>query len=581
MINKRLVRLLGDSVHHIKLNVVWNFIALIANVVAIFTIGGLLEDAYYKRATTNGIIKMVLIVGIVILIRVCCNLLAAKSSYLASSNVKQVLREKVYKKLLRLGISYQEQVSTSEVVQVSVEGIEQLEIYFGKYLPQLFYSLLAPFTLFIILSFVSFKSAIVLLICVPLIPVSIVAVQKFAKKLLNKYWGIYTELGDSFLENLQGLTTLKIYQADKQKAKEMDVEAERFRKITMRVLIMQLNSVSIMDLIAFGGAAHGVIVSVSQFQKGNIGIAGTFAIIMLASEFFIPLRLLGSFFHIAMNGMAASEKLFRILDMEEPNKNSEKIKDDNIEIKFEKVTFAYNKERDILKNVNVKIQPNSFVSFVGESGCGKSTLVSLLMGINRGYQGDILIGNKKLSDISEESIMNHITLVRHNSHLFKGTVEENLRIGKPTATKKELDEVLKKVNLYDFLYQEDGLATKLLEKASNLSGGQCQRLALARALLHDTPIYIFDEATSNIDVESENQIMSIIHELAKTKTVILISHRLANVVPSNQIFLLEGGKIAETGTHEELLKKQGTYANLFLNQKRLEGYAGALQTPSI
>lgn len=574
MINKRLVRLLGNSVHHIKLNVLWNFIALIANVVAIFTIGSLLEDAYFKRATTNDIIKMVVVVGIVIIIRMCCHLLAAKSSYLASSNVKQVLREKVYKKLLKLGISYQEHVSTSEVVQVSVEGIEQLEIYFGRYLPQLFYSLLAPFTLFIILSFVNFKSAIVLLICVPLIPISIIAVQKFAKKLLNKYWGIYTDLGDSFLENLQGLTTLKIYQADEVKSKEMDVEAERFRKITMRVLIMQLNSISLMDLISFGGAALGVIVAVTQFQKGNIGITETFAIIMLASEFFIPLRLLGSFFHIAMNGMAASEKLFRILDMEEPDKNGESLKKEDTEITFEKLSFAYDKERSILNNVNAKIKPNSFVSFVGESGCGKSTLVSLIMGINRGYEGDILIGNKKLSEISEESIMNHITLVRHNSHLFKGTVEDNLRMAKPNATKKEMDEVLKKVNLYDFLYQENGLETKLLEKASNLSGGQCQRLALARALLHDTPIYIFDEATSNIDVESENQIMSIIHELAKTKTVILISHRLANVVPSDQIFLLDGGKIAETGTHEELLNKRGVYANLYQSQMKLEGYAG-------
>lgn len=582
MINKRLVRLLGDSVHHIKLTVVWNFIALIANVVAIFTVGGLLEDAYNKNATTNDIIKMVIVVGIAIVIRMFCHSFAAKSSYLASSKVKPVLREKVYKKLLKLGISYQENVSTSEVVQVSVEGIEQLEIYFGRYLPQLFYSLLAPFTLFIILSFVSFKSALVLLICVPLIPVSIVAVQKFAKKLLNKYWGIYTELGDSFLENLQGLTTLKIYQADEAKSKEMDIEAERFRKITMRVLIMQLNSVSLMDLIAFGGSALGVIVSVTQFQKGNIGITGTFAIIMLASEFFIPLRLLGSFFHIAMNGMAASEKLFRILDMEEPNKEGDCLSEDDTEIILNKLSFAYEKERNILNDVNATILPNSFVSFVGESGCGKSTLVSLIMGMNHSYEGDIIIGNKKLSDVSEESIMNHITLVRHNSHLFKGTVEENLRMGKPNATKDEMDEVLKKVNLYEFLYKEDGLSTKLLEKASNLSGGQCQRLALARALLHDTPIYIFDEATSNIDVESENQIMSIIHELAKTKTVILISHRLANVVPSDIIFLLEDGKIKESGTHEELLNNKGAYANLYESQMKLEGYSGygVLETPN-
>ena len=293
MINKRLIGLVNDSKKYIKYIVIFNWISLIANIISIFFIANLLEKVFNKNFSTNNIMITAVVVLIAIIIRIICNIFASKMSYYSSVNVKRVLREKIYNKLTKLGPSYTEKVSTSEVVQVSVEGIEQLDIYFSKYLPQLFYSLLAPLTLFIILSFVNFKSALVLLICVPLIPVSIIAVQKFAKKLLNKYWGIYTNLGDSFLENLQGLTTLKIYKADEKKSEKMDEEAETFRKVTMRVLTMQLNSISIMDLVAFGGAALGIIISISEFKRGNINFAGTFAIIMLSSEFFIPLRLLG------------------------------------------------------------------------------------------------------------------------------------------------------------------------------------------------------------------------------------------------------------------------------------------------
>lgn len=575
MINKRLVRLLGDSMKHVRNTVLWNFAALLANVITIFSFAVLLDKLRLQTARGQDLWLLAGIVLAMVLVRVGCNRAAANTSFLASTNVKQVLRENEYKKLLRLGSSYHEKVSTSEVVQVSVEGIDQLEIYFGRYLPQFFYSLLAPITLFVILSFVNLKSAVVLLVCVPLIPSSIVAVQKFAKKLLNKYWGVYTGLGDSFLESLQGLTTLKIYQADEKRAEEMDRESEHFRKITMRVLIMQLNSISVMDLIAFGGAAAGIIVAVREYLAGNLGFVGTFAIVMLAAEFFIPLRLLGSFFHIAMNGMAASKKLFKILDMEEEKERKEELNvmKNEAEIQFDKVSFSYDDSRSILSGVNVQIGKKRFVSFVGESGCGKSTLVSLIMGRNRAYGGTILIGGKNLSEVSEESIMKNITLVRHNSYLFKGTVYENLKMGKKDATREEMDEVLKKVNLYDFLYQEDGLNTMLTERASNLSGGQCQRLALARALLHDTPIYIFDEATSNIDVESENQIMKIIHTLAKEKTVILISHRLANVVPSDEIFFMNQGRITEHGTHKSLMEHNGAYAKMYKKQFELENYS--------
>lgn len=573
MINKRLIGLVNDSKKYIKYTVIFNWISLIANIISIFFIANLLEKVFNKNFSTNNIIITAVVVLIAIIIRIICNIFASKMAYYSSVNVKRVLREKIYNKLTKLGSSYTEKVSTSEVVQVSVEGIEQLDIYFSKYLPQLFYSLLAPLTLFIILSFINFKSALVLLICVPLIPVSIIAVQKFAKKLLNKYWGIYTNLGDSFLENLQGLTTLKIYKADEKKSKKMDEEAENFRKVTMRVLTMQLNSISIMDLVAFGGAALGIIISISEFKRGNINFAGTFAIIMLSSEFFIPSRLLGSFFHIAMNGMAASDKIFKILDLEEDNCKNEEIKEENINIAFKDVKFSYEKEREILKGVSMNINSGNFISIVGESGCGKSTIASIITKNNKNYEGSIKINNKELSNISEESIMKNITLVNHNSYLFKGTVEENLKMAKNNATEEEMNEVLKKVNLYNFLQNEEGLKTKLLEKASNFSGGQCQRLALARALLHNTPVYIFDEATSNIDMESENDIMKVIHNLAKEKTVILISHRLANVVPSDNIYVLKEGKIVESGNHNELIKNNKFYAKLYNSQMKLENYS--------
>lgn len=572
MIKTRLVGLLSHAKKYIAYNVLCQWVSLLAQIVAVFSIAGLLETAVHHTLGTEAALRTAVVLLAVILIRFICERMAAHASYLASVDVKRILREKIYEKLLKLGASYREQVSTSEVVQVSTEGVEQLETYFGKYLPQLFYSLLAPLTLFAVLSFVNLKASVILLICVPLIPLSIVAVQKFAKRLLNRYWSMYTGLGDSFLENLQGLTTLKIYQADEQKAKEMDVEAQNFRKITMKVLTMQLNSTSVMDIVAYGGVVIGMIVAVSQYLKGNLTISGTFCIILLASEFFLPLRILGSFFHIAMNGMAASDKIFGILDLPQPEKKTEPLPDGPLDIELRGIRFSYEKDREILKDIDLTLPSGSFVSLVGESGCGKSTIAGLLTGKNREYSGEIRIGGRPLSEIREEDLRKNMVLVRHNSYLFKGTVRENLLMAKPEATDKEMEEVLAKVQLLSFLNTQQGLDTPLLEKAGNLSGGQCQRLGLARALLADAPVYIFDEATSNIDVESEELIMKVIHELAQTKTVLLISHRLANVTPSDCIYMLENGEIREKGTHQELLEKGGAYCRLFLNQQALEQY---------
>lgn len=577
MIKTRLVGLLSHAKKYIVYTILWQWAALLSQVLAVFSIADLLERVADQTLTAAVIQKTAVILLLVVAVRFLCERMGARSSYLACVDVKRILREKLYEKMLKLGASYSEQVSSSEVVQVSTEGVEQLETYFGKYLPQLFYSLIAPMTLFMILCRVSLKASVILLVCVPLIPISIVVVQKIAKKLLNKYWSIYTGLGDSFLENLQGLTTLKIYQADQQKADEMDMESQNFRKITMKVLTMQLNSTSVMDIIAYGGAAVGMAAAVTEFFKGSISLSGTLCIVLLASEFFLPLRLLGSFFHIAMNGMAASDKIFKILDLPEPTTGEKKLPDSPLDISLKDVHFSYEQEREILKGVNLDLPAGSFVSLVGESGCGKSTIAGLLSAKNRGYTGEITIGSEKasglnLSEVDEADLMKHVVMVRHNSYLFKGTVEENLRMAKPDVSKEEMEAVLQKVNLLGFLQTQDGLQTKLQEKAGNLSGGQCQRLVIARALLKDAEVYIFDEATSNIDVESEELIMDVIHELAKKRTVLLISHRLANVVKSDRIYFLKDGKIKESGKHEELMQKNGAYRYLYESQMALENY---------
>ena len=572
MINKRLIGTVAESKKYIAGNVILQWCSLTANIALMLSISRMLAELFRGSASVQLFTVTGIVVILALAVRFFCSIGAAKMGYFSSKAVKKSLREKIYQKLLRLGSSYNEQVKTSEVVQVAVEGVDQLETYFGAYLPQFFYAMLAPLTLFIVLCFVNVAAAVVLLICVPLIPVAIAAVQTWAKKLLSKYWGQYTELGDTFLENLQGLTTLKIYQADAFKQQEMNEQAEKFRKITMKVLTMQLNSITIMDLIAYGGAALGVIMAVTQYQSGGVSLEGCLLIILLAADFFIPMRQLGSFFHIAMNGMAASDKIFRLLDLEETKPEITESIPSGHTIRCSGLSFSYEPDREILHSVDLTFPQGSFTALVGESGCGKSTLASILMGRNKGYTGSVSVGGVPLSSIQEESLLRNITYISHQSYLFKGTVRENLLMGKPGASDEELWAVLSRVNLAEFLKAEQGLDTRLLEKASNLSGGQCQRLALARALLHDSPVYIFDEATSNIDVESENDIMREIHELAKSKTVILVSHRLANVVGADHIYVLDHGIVAESGSHEELLAHHGLYERLWSAQQTLEQF---------
>ena len=553
MINKKLLFSVKESIPYIRKNVMYQWIGLICNVCSTACLCLIItkQDNYFLY------IGMILVC---LIIRYIVNQKAIEMSYSSSHIVKETLRTQLYKKLSKIGIGYTNKWSTAEIVQLSTEGIEQLETYFASYIPQFFYSLIAPMTLFIVISFMNFKAALVLLVCVPLIPMSIVFVQKFAKRLLNRYWGQYTKLGDSFLENLQGLTTLKIYEAGGYYHKKMNVESENFRKITMRVLTMQLNSITVMDLVAYGGSALGIVFALTSSQD----LFQTLFIILISAEFFIPMRQLGSYFHIAMNGMAASDKLFGILEMETEEKQEVDLKD--CSISASNLCFGY-ADKEVLHAIHFKAD-KGMIGFVGESGSGKSTIASLLMGQYSNYRGELKLSGYEIKDIN---VYPYMTLVSLESYLFSGSLRDNLAMAKDVSD-KEMNIVLEKVGIFDYVNEQGGLDMRILEGGKNLSGGQRQRLVLARALLKDSPIYIMDEATSNIDVESENKIMEVLYELSKEKLVLCISHRLANLIHADVIYCLKDGDIVESGTHEELLQQNGVYRDLFNTQKELERY---------
>lgn len=590
MFHKRLLREFKENKKYVAGMVLTQWICLLCSVALMFAAALFLQKLVLtpdKMTGKESVALLLMAVG-ACLLRAAANTLSSRYSFAASTCVKEKLRLRLYQKLTRLGGSYRDTSATSEVVQVATEGVDQLEIYFGKYIPQFFYSLLAPVTLFFIVGTMSLRAAAALLFCVPLIPLSIVAVQKFAKKLLGKYWGSYTRLGDTFLEGLMGLTTLKIYQADEDYAKRMDEEAEQFRKATMRVLIMQLNSISVMDLVAYGGAAAGILIALAELRAGSVTMAECFFIIMISAEFFLPLRLLGSFFHIAMNGSAAADKIFRLLDASEPGKGrTEGL--DNEDICFNEVIFSYPEQsadkaakkdakEAVLKGVSFELPAQSFTALAGSSGSGKSTIVSLIMqkarfSTEEVHGGSIVIGGVPVEELSREAVCRKITRVGHDSYLFAGTVHSNLKLGNPNASMEAMEEALRRVDLYDTAMQKGGLEMEISEGARNLSGGQKQRLALARALLKDSDIYIFDEATSNVDAESEAKIMKVICSLAREKTVLLISHRLANMDGADRILVLKDGKIEEQGSKEALMRENGYFAKLYRAQAKLEQYA--------
>ncbi|MDY5211576.1 ABC transporter ATP-binding protein/permease [Intestinibacter sp.] len=585
MFKKRLLDLCNSSKKWIAMTVLMNWISIICNILVILFIGNTIDKLINSNLEINYLRDGLYITSLLV-IRFLANYYSTRFSLNSSSEVKKVLREKIYEKLLNIGVNYNKFISTSSVVQIGVDGVEALEIYFGRFLPQLFYSALAPLTLFAVVSFISFKVALVLLICVPLIPLTIMAVMKIAKKLLSKYWGVYTNLGDSFLENLQGLTTLKIFDLDEEKNKEMNEDAENFRKITMRVLLMQLNSITIMDLVAYGGSAVGILIAISQFRSGIITPGGLLIIILLSAEFFLPMRLLGSLFHVAMNGISASDRIFDLLDIEveeKPSLSDEQMKSlENIDIKLENVSYSYDKKRTILENINIDIKEKQTVAFVGESGSGKSTITSLLLKIDEVDGGEITFNGINLNDIPFDVLNKKIGFINHNAYIFNTTIRENIRMGKKDATDEEIYAVLKEANLDNFVKNlPNKLDTKVGEGGNLLSGGQKQRLCLARTIIKNPDIYIFDEATSNIDVESEEKIWESIEKLSKDKTVIIISHRLLNVKNADTIYMLENGVIAESGSHNELMLKGGVYKNLVDHQNDLENIYDELESKNL
>lgn len=566
MMDKRLLALVPEALRHVLATVVWQWVGLLGNAAMVWVIARALA-ALAGGGTVPASVLTILSAGIVA--RTISARLASRENFVASQGVKKTLRRRIYEKLLALGPGYVEAVPTAEVVQLSVEGCEQLETYFGQYLPQLFYAVLAPVTLFFMVAPVCLPAAVVLLLCVPLIPVTIVAVQKVAKRILGDYWDQYAELGDSFLENLQGLTTLKIYQADAARHEAMNAEAERFRVVTMKVLSMQLNSIIVMDIVALGGAVAGMAVALAFAAAGAVDLFGCLFIILISADFFLPMRQLGSYFHVAMNGIAASEKIFRLLGLPDPAPRP-LLPERGDHFLMGRVSFSYKEGCRVLDKVDIDVPAVGLTAIVGESGSGKSTVAALLSGRYDGYEGNVFLGGKQVRDIDRAALARYVTVVGLQVRLFAGTVADNLRMAAPDATDEELWQALELARLADFLREQDGLATRLAENAANLSGGQRQRLSLARAILHNSPVYIFDEATSNVDVESEQDIMDAICGLARYKAVVVISHRLVNAVPARRIYVLDHGVLAGSGTHEELLAGCAEYRALWNAQSELE-----------
>lgn len=570
MIDKELLKLLGKNKKYIFYTVASMIVGLLANLLITASICQTIFLLTQKAESAKYILPIVCaVVGIAV--RYTASRITGNLKDMLGRKAKKDLREKTYEKIVKLGVRSTDGMSIAGLTQVTMEGIEQLDLYYSSYIPQFFYAMSAPIILFCVTVGIDWRVAVVLLCCVPLIPVSIIAVSKYAKKIFAKYWGKYTSMGDSFLDSVQGLRELKIFRADDAQHKKMNENAEDFRKITMKVLVMQLASTTIMDMVAYGGAGIGIAVAVMGVASRGLSPIAALFLILVAVDFFLPLRAFGSAFHVAMNGASAGKKILSLLNQPDPIWGSEEVKDTTL--KLENVTFSYDGERDVLKNVSAEFPRNGMTAIVGESGCGKSTIVNLLFGAAVPKSGKITVGGKKLSTLSREAYYSKLSVVSYNTYIFNTTVRENFKLAKSDVTDEEIFDSLKKVNLDRFIIDNGGLDKEISEDANNISGGQKQRLALAVNLVANKDIYIFDEATSNIDIESEAIIIKNIKALSKTKNVIVISHRLENIVGSDLIYYMESGEIKESGSHEELMQRNGGYAALYIAQKQLEkGY---------
>ena len=574
MIDKKLLALLGHNKKYIFYAVGLMIVGLFANLAITASICYAIQyAAEYTSSGSNaqGFILPAVIVIIAMAIRYVTSRSIGDLKDTLGRNVKKDLRQKIYDKIIKLGVRTTDNMSMAGLTQLSMEGVEQLDLYYSAYIPQFFYAMIAPIILFIVTVRINWAVALVLLACVPLIPMSIIAVSRYAKKIFAKYWGKYTSMGDSFLDSVQGLKELKIFQADAAQNIKMNETSEEFRKITMKVLVMQLASTTIMDMVAYGGAGLGIALTIHAVVNGSLSAYAALFLILVAVDFFLPLRAFGSAFHIAMNGASAGNKILSLLAQPDPVWGSETV--DSTEITVKDVTFSYDGKRDVLKHASMNFGSTGMYAIVGESGSGKSTVVNLLLGAYHPQQGSILIGNKPLETLSRESYYSHISVVSYNTYVFNETIRQNFMLAKADVKEDEIFTALKKVNLYDFIVENEVLDKVITEDAANISGGQKQRLALAINLVANKDIYIFDEATSNIDIESEAIIMNNIKELSKEKSVIVISHRLANVVAADTIYFIEDGEVKEHGTHNELMNMHEGYAKLYTTQKKLEeGY---------
>ncbi len=567
MIDKELFKLIGGNKKYIFIAVLLQAFGLIANV----AITGSVCYAVYLLTQNAEAVKFVYpLIGAVvgIIVRYICSRATGDIKDKLGRSVKKDLRERVYNKIVKLGVKTTDGMSMAGLTQVSVEGVEQLDLYYSSYLPQFFFAMIAPVILFLICVWIDWRTALVLIACVPLIPVSIVAVSKYAKKIFAKYWGKYTSMGDKFLDSVQGLKELKIFQADAAQHVKINESAEEFRVITMKVLVMQLASTTIMDLVAYGGAGVGIALAICGTAFWGLNPIAALFLCLVAVEFFLPLRAFGSAFHVAMNGASAGKKIISLLNAPDPEWGTETV--DGKEIKLENVTFSYDNKRDVLKNVNMTFPEKGMTAIVGESGCGKSTVVNMLVGAFRPQKGDVTVGGKQLEKLSRENWYSHLSAVSYNTYIFNESVRDNFRMAKENVSDEEIFAALEKVNLKEFIEENGGLDKVITEDANNISGGQKQRLALAIALVSDKDIYVFDEATSNIDIDSEAIIMKNIKAISEEKSVIVISHRLANVVPADNIYYMEDGEVKESGSHEKLMAARQGYARLYTAQKTLE-----------
>ena len=563
MFNKKLFNeLKSEKIQILKLLLI-KILQMTTNVAMFFLIGKSIEALISSSFSgSKFILFMLLIIGLnIFLIKI-----EASISYKASYRIKNNLRERLMKKVFSFKMEYGSKVSISEVINLGVEGIEQLNLFYSALLPQLLFSLIGPLILFCILSFLNFKIAIIMLLLIPLIPIAIMMVQKLAKKIVKTYWKSYTNLSEVFIDFLYGLTSLEVFNADEDYNDLLNQKAEDFRVKTMKLLMMQLNNITVLDLISYAGSALGIILSIYYYSKGQLSIFAAFSFILLSQEFFLPLRRLGALFHVAMNGITAANSLFEILEIESIEDFENLIQDERVDVEVKNLNFSYG-EKEILRDLNMKIKSNKITAIVGESGCGKSTLAKLVGGFERNYDGEILYNG--LSEISNDSLNENIMLVDNNPYFFKESLRYNLKIANKNADDEKLIEVLEEVGLYSYFKNTGGLDSILESAGNNLSGGQKQRLAIGRVLLKEPKILILDESISNIDKESEDLILNLIQKLKEKMTIILITHRLNTVLQADYIYYLDNKKVAEEGSFEEISKGE-LFSGIYKYQRELE-----------